>query len=142
MPKRDMTNIRELWTGVIVGRMHIEEISLDELAEAADMSKSYVSLILNGKRHPVDACGRLTRALNQIIDRRERAARNEAERLRKEKEREKAEAKAKREAERPESKKKQKARAIAARQAERIRLGKKPRGRPKKEREKKNEDEQ
>lgn len=139
MPKRDLTNVRELWTGVIVGRMHIEEISLDELAEAAQMSKSYVSLILNGKRHPVDACGRMTRALNQIIERREQDLKREAELLMKKQAEEKARKKAE-QPPRPESKKKQRARAIAARQAERIRLGKKPLGRPKKER--KNEDEQ
>ena len=62
--------MREKWTGRLVGRMHNEEITRNELANELGVRKSYVSMILNGDRKPSDAQQRLEAAVDAIIERR------------------------------------------------------------------------
>ena len=58
------------WTGRLVGLMHNEEISYAELAKELNVSKPYVSMILNGVRKPTDARERFESAVKAIKQRR------------------------------------------------------------------------
>lgn len=55
------------WTGNVVGKMHVNRITYDELAERLGFTKSYVSMILNGSRHPVGAKEKISTALDELI---------------------------------------------------------------------------
>jgi predicted transcriptional regulator len=60
----------EEWTGTIVGKMHVNGITYEELAKKLGITKSYVSMILSGSRHPAGAEQRFKKALNEIIQQR------------------------------------------------------------------------
>ena len=57
----------EKWTGELVKQMHMNRISMTELAGQAGYAKGYVSMILNGSRHPKGAKERLETALKEIV---------------------------------------------------------------------------
>lgn len=59
----------EKWTGVLIGKMHNARVSYDEVAAELGCTKSYVSLILNGRRKPPDARKRLESAVSAVIQR-------------------------------------------------------------------------
>lgn len=61
----------EKWTGDIVGKMHVNCITYDELGEKLGFTKSYVSMILNGSRHPAGAKMKFKNALNELIKEKE-----------------------------------------------------------------------
>nr|DAO43482.1 MAG TPA: Helix-turn-helix XRE-family like protein [Caudoviricetes sp.] len=50
--------------------MHNKDVTYDELAEEMGVTKSYVSMILNGHRRPPDIRNRMEVAFNSIIQRR------------------------------------------------------------------------
>lgn len=60
----------EKWTGRLIGKMHNERITYEELAKEAGYGKAYISLILNGKRKPTWAREKLEAAVDAIIQRR------------------------------------------------------------------------
>lgn len=60
----------EEWTGQLVGKMHNERITHEELANELCISKPYVSMILNGKRSPGGIRRRMEEAVDRLIDRR------------------------------------------------------------------------
>ena len=60
----------EKWTGRLVGRMHNERVTYDELAAEMGVGKSYVSMILNGKRKPAGSRERLETAFNAVVEKR------------------------------------------------------------------------
>ena len=60
----------EVWTGVLIGRMHVHEVRIQDLAEEAGYSKGYISMILNCKKKPPGARERLEAAFERIIERR------------------------------------------------------------------------
>ena len=60
----------ETWTGNLIGKMHNKDVTYDELAEEKGVTKSYVSMILNGHRRPPDIRNRMEVAFNSIIQRR------------------------------------------------------------------------
>ena len=60
----------ETWTGNLIGKMHNKDVTYDELAEEMGVTKSYVSMILNGHRRPPDIRNRMEAAFNSIIQRR------------------------------------------------------------------------
>ena len=60
----------EKWTGRLIGRMHNERVTYDELAEAMGVTKSYVSMILNGARKPEGIRDRMESAFNAVIAKR------------------------------------------------------------------------
>ena len=62
--------MKDPWTGRLVGKMHNNCITLEDLGKEAGITKAYVSMILNGERHPVGARERLEAALDRIIERR------------------------------------------------------------------------
>lgn len=60
----------EEWTGHLVGKMHNERVTYEELANELDVTRSYVSMILNGKRSPNGIRRRMEEAVDRLIDRR------------------------------------------------------------------------
>ena len=58
------------WIGSLVGRLHNAKITYEELGREAQMTKSYVSMILNGHRNPKEAKERLNAAYERIMARR------------------------------------------------------------------------
>ena len=57
----------EKWTGGIVGKMHINRISYESLAKQLGCTKAYVSMVLNGSRHPAGAEQKFCEALDYLI---------------------------------------------------------------------------
>ena len=60
----------ERWTGRLVGRMHNERVTYDELAAEMGVGKSYISMILNGTRKPDGIRERMEAAFNAVIEKR------------------------------------------------------------------------
>lgn len=56
----------EKWTGRLIGKMHNERITYDELAAELGVTKSYVSMILNGRRSPDGIRARMEAAAERI----------------------------------------------------------------------------
>ena len=63
--------MREKWTGVLIGKMHNENITFEDLAEELGVTKGYVSMILNGRRKPPEAKKKLQEAYESIRAKRE-----------------------------------------------------------------------
>lgn len=64
--------MKSKWTGDAVGRMHIWDITYDELGAEMGIGKAYVCMILNETRTPADARKRVEEALKNIIERRKK----------------------------------------------------------------------
>ena len=60
----------EKWTGNLIGRMHNDRITYEELGAELGVKKAYISLILNGQRKPKGIRERMETALDAIIERR------------------------------------------------------------------------
>ena len=60
----------EAWTGDLVGRMHNAEVTYDDLAAEVGCGKSYLSMVLNGKRTPKDAEKKFNAAFARVIEKR------------------------------------------------------------------------
>lgn len=58
----------EKWTGRLVGKMHNERVTIEQLATQMGVSKGYVSMILNGQRNPAGAKERLNSAFDEIME--------------------------------------------------------------------------
>lgn len=59
----------EKWTGSIVGKMHVHEITQEDMAKEMGVTKSYVSMILNGVRKPDGIKKRMEEAIDALIQR-------------------------------------------------------------------------
>jgi transcriptional regulator with XRE-family HTH domain len=59
----------EKWTGRLIGWMHNERITYEQLANEMGVNKAYISMILNGKRKPPNIQKRMETALEAIIKR-------------------------------------------------------------------------
>ena len=59
----------EKWTGRLIGQMHNERITYEQLANEMGVNKAYISMILNGKRKPPNIQKRMETALKAIIKR-------------------------------------------------------------------------
>lgn len=57
----------EAWTGRLIGRMHNNCITLDELAKHLGWTKGYCSLILHSQRKPAGAREKMEIAVNELI---------------------------------------------------------------------------
>lgn len=55
------------WTGDLISKMHLHDISIKRLAEHENLHPKYVGMILNGKRTPPGAEERLIKAVDEII---------------------------------------------------------------------------
>lgn len=60
----------EKWTGRLVGKMHNERVTYDELANELGVTKSYVSMILNGARKPDGIRERMEAAVEAVVGKR------------------------------------------------------------------------
>ena len=59
--------MRELWTGEIVGKMHVNCISYKTLADELGWNVKYLSAVLNGHRKPKGSEEKVKDALSKII---------------------------------------------------------------------------
>ncbi len=57
----------ERWTGQLVKLMHMNGITRIQLADKLSYTPEYVSMVLNGKRHPQNAEEVFRAALNALI---------------------------------------------------------------------------
>lgn len=64
---------KEKWTGRLIGRMHNEGVTYEELGAELGISKAYVSMILNGGRKPKGIKERMEAAFEAVLDKRKRA---------------------------------------------------------------------
>lgn len=60
----------EKWTGRLVGKMHNERITYDDLAKELGVTKAYVSMVLSGARKPKDAQARMEAAFAAVVAKR------------------------------------------------------------------------
>ena len=56
------------WTGDFVGRMHRYRVTITQLAQEMDVTREYLSMILNGHREPSGIEQRLNDALDKLIE--------------------------------------------------------------------------
>lgn len=66
--------MKEPWTGELVGKMHMHSITNEDLAKEIGVCKSYVSMVLNGKKHPKGMEQRMVAAFDHILLSRREAA--------------------------------------------------------------------
>lgn len=62
-----MDKRREKWTGRLIGRMHNERVTYDELGAKLGIGKSYVGMILSGRRKPSGIQKRMEDAFEAIL---------------------------------------------------------------------------
>lgn len=60
----------EKWTGCLIGKMHNERVTFEALAKELGVTKSYISMLLNGKRKPEGIQKRMEAALDAILQKR------------------------------------------------------------------------
>lgn len=60
----------EKWTGQLIGKMHNERVTYEDIAAEMGVTKSYVSMILNGKRKPKGIRDRMESAFATVAERR------------------------------------------------------------------------
>lgn len=58
----------EKWTGEVVGLMHNNRVSFQQLADKLGWHVKYLSAVLNSKRNPVDAEAKVRSALSELIE--------------------------------------------------------------------------
>jgi len=63
--------VPEPWTGRLIGRMHNNKVTLEQLAAYLGWTKSYCSMILNGQRKPRGIREKMEAAVSDIIKGRE-----------------------------------------------------------------------
>ena len=57
----------EAWTGDVIGAMHVNRISYQELADELGWNVKYLSAVMNGKRNPVEAEAKVKSALENVL---------------------------------------------------------------------------
>lgn len=57
----------EKWTGRLIGRMHNERITYQDLAAELGVTKAYISMILNGRRSPDGIRNRMEGAIDHLV---------------------------------------------------------------------------
>lgn len=55
------------WTGKLVGKMHIHQITVTDLAAKLGISREFVSRVINGSRDLANAQERFNAALDELI---------------------------------------------------------------------------
>ena len=60
----------EKWTGRLIGKMHNECVTLEELGAEMGVGKAYVSMILNSRRKPDGIQKRMEDAFESILNKR------------------------------------------------------------------------
>jgi len=59
--------MRDIWTANLVAKLHLYDITYEELSEKLGFSKNYVGMILNGVRKPAGAQEKFEAAVDEII---------------------------------------------------------------------------
>ena len=57
------------WTGVVVGKIHNNQLTAKELAKEIGWNDTYLSQVLNSENPPKDAEQKVNEALDRIIER-------------------------------------------------------------------------
>ena len=57
----------EKWTGDVIGIMHVNRISFQQVADKLGWNVKYLSAVMNGKRSPAGAEEKIKGALNEIL---------------------------------------------------------------------------
>ena len=60
--------MREEWTGEVIKAMHLNEIGQADIAEEMGVTKSYVSMLLNGARKVEGAREKIEAALQRALE--------------------------------------------------------------------------
>lgn len=60
----------EKWTADVVGQMHLNRISRTDISKQLGVTKSYVSMVLNGKRSPKKAEEKFRQAVSELTEQR------------------------------------------------------------------------
>lgn len=60
----------EKWTGKLVGKMHNERVSQQDIADEVGVSRTYVCLVLNGQKRSPTAEKRFNEAFEAILKKR------------------------------------------------------------------------
>jgi predicted transcriptional regulator len=60
----------ENWIATVVGKMHVNKITQNALAEKMGIGREYLNKILNGIEKPTNAEERIMKALNELISER------------------------------------------------------------------------
>lgn len=60
------------WTGELIGKMHLANITRKQLAEHLNLHPKYVIAILNGDKNPKDAEEKFNNALEELIREKQR----------------------------------------------------------------------
>ena len=60
----------EKWTGRLIGKMHNERVTYDDLASELGVTKSYICMILNSARKPAGIQERMENAFESVISKR------------------------------------------------------------------------
>ena len=60
----------EKWTGRLIGKMHNECVTLEELGAEMGVCKGYVSMILNSQRKPKGIQKRMEEAFESVVSKR------------------------------------------------------------------------
>lgn len=61
----------ESWTGRLIGMMHNNGITMEQLGQKMGYGKPYISLILNSKRKPDGIRSRMESAVDELIKEKE-----------------------------------------------------------------------
>lgn len=64
----------EVWTGKLIGKMHNNGVTYDDLAAELGVTKAYISMILNGTRKPDGVRQRLEKAYEDVVRKRKEEA--------------------------------------------------------------------
>lgn len=62
--------MNEKWTGTLIGKMHNERVTYQDLADEMSVTKSYISMILNGSRKPKGIEKRMEDAFSSVLEKR------------------------------------------------------------------------
>lgn len=60
----------EKWTGRLIGQMHNEKVTYDELAAEMGVTKAYISMLLNSVRKPDGIRERMENAFKSVLAKR------------------------------------------------------------------------
>lgn len=68
--------MKPAWTGPFVGKMHVYEVTQQNLADEMGVGKPYVNFILNGRAAPKGAKERMEQAFEAILRKRKEAGKD------------------------------------------------------------------
>ena len=60
----------EMWTGQIIGKLHVNGITQRQLAEEMGLTEQYVSMLLNSVKPSASAEERMDAAISAILEKR------------------------------------------------------------------------